>query len=273
MTDKGQERDREARGGDIMPNALAQVTILGIPIDNLSMADAMDTILEWLRAEQTKQVCFVNADSANISCRDEAYLAVLKGADLCLADGMGFNLAGKLLNQPITENVNGTDMFPLLCEKLARTDRRLFLLGAKPGVAEAVEGWIGAHFPQIEVCGRHHGYFLPEEEQEIIQRINSSGAHLLLVAFGAPRQDLWIHRHMNQIGVRVAIGVGGLFDFYSGRNARAPLWMRNIGMEWMFRLILEPRRLWKRYLIGNTEFLARVAKDKYAPKPREGDKP
>ena len=249
-----------------MPDATPKVIILGIPIDNLSMEKALDTILEWLEEGHAKQVCFVNADCANISCRDPAYLKVLKEADLCLPDGMGLNLAGRILKQHIEENVNGTDMFPLLCERLSRTDRRLFLLGALPGVAEEVEGWIREHFPQVSVCGTRHGYFEPDEEQEIIQEISASGSHLLLVAFGSPGQDMWIHRHMKELGVRVAIGVGGLFDFYSGRHARAPRWMRRIGMEWMHRLMLEPRRLWKRYLVGNAVFLTRVLKEKCIPR-------
>lgn len=266
LTGKVQETDTEARGENTMANTTPQVTILGIPIHNISMAEALDTILEWLQDEQTRQVCFVNADCANISCKDTGYLEVLKKADLCLADGMGLHLAGKMLNQPIVDNVNGTDMFPLLCERLSKTDTRLYLLGALPGVADEVVEWIGARFPQLVICGTRHGYFQPDEEQEIIQEINASGADLLLVAFGAPKQDVWIHRHAKEMGVKVAIGVGGLFDFYSGRHARAPQWMRNIGIEWMHRLMLEPRRLWKRYLVGNVVFLARVVKEKCIPR-------
>ncbi len=251
-----------------MVNAKDRVTILGIPIHNISMAEAVDIIMAWLQAEEAREVCFVNADCANVSFQDAAYFEVLKEADLCLADGIGLNLAGKILHQPIVDNVNGTDMFPLLCERLSRTDTRVFLLGAEPGVADDVEKWITEHFPRLVVCGTHHGYFGVDEEERIVQQILSSGAHLILVAFGAPKQELWIHRHLNQMGVRVAIGVGGLFNFYSGRNPRAPEWMRNIGMEWMHRLYLEPRRLWKRYLVGNVVFLARVLKEKHFPRAR-----
>lgn len=245
---------------------VAELEIMGIPIDNISMDHAIGEIVDWLHSETARQVCFVNADCVNISCRDADYREVLNRADLCLADGMGLNIAGKLLSQPIRDNVNGTDMFPLLCQRLASSDRKIFLLGARPGVVEDVEQWIDTHFPGTTVCGTRHGYFSAEEESEIVASIRDSGAHLLLVAFGAPKQDLWIHRRLGELGVKVAIGVGGLFDFYSGRHARAPMWMRRVGLEWLHRLILEPRRLWKRYLIGNVTFLARVLKEKVSPK-------
>src|SRR5581483_2598296 len=139
------------------------------------------------------------------------------------------------------------DMFPRLCETLSGTGLGIYLLGARPGVAAAVADWVKAHHPQTEVKGFRDGYFKPEEEPEVIRQIAASGASVLLVAFGAPRQDLWIRRHLRQTGVKVAMGVGGLFDFYSGRIPRAPVWMREIGAEWLYRFIQEPRRMWRRY--------------------------
>jgi N-acetylglucosaminyldiphosphoundecaprenol N-acetyl-beta-D-mannosaminyltransferase len=245
------------------------VEVFGIPLDNVTMAEARDTILGWLNDASCRQVCFVNADCANIAYRDKEYLSVLQEADYCLADGIGLKLAGKIFRQEIRENVNGTDLFPLLCERLAATDRRVFLLGARPGVPEGVQEWIRNRFPLLDVCGVQHGYFGPQEEEGVIERIRDSGANLVLVAFGAPKQDLWIHEHMKEMGANVAIGVGGLFDFYSGRIPRAPLWMRKMGMEWVYRLVQEPGRLWKRYLIGNGLFLARVVREKYSSQSKQ----
>jgi len=238
------------------------VEVFGIPIDNVTMAEARDTILAWLNNTPCRQVCFVNADCANIAYRNQEYVKVLREADYCLADGIGLKIAGKIFGKNIRENVNGTDLFPYLCESLAETDRRVFLLGARPGVAEGVANWVREHFPSLQVCGSQHGYFSAQEEQEIIRQIRESGANLVLVAFGTPKQDLWIHEHMAEMGANVAIGVGGLFDFYSGRIPRAPLWVRKLGMEWAYRLIQEPGRLWKRYLIGNGLFLGRVIRQK-----------
>jgi len=249
--------------GEGVPTAPDQLTLLGIRINNLTMAEALDTILQWAEAGEAKQVCFVNADCANIAYKDQAYLQVLREANLCLADGIGLKLAAKLLGQDIKQNVNGTDLFPQLCGALCGRNLGVFLLGAREHAAQGVADWIRTHFPEVQLCGWQHGYFPPEQEQEVIQRIKNSGAHLLLVAFGSPTQDLWIHEHLKDTGVKVAMGVGGLFDFYSGRISRAPLWMREIGMEWVYRLIQEPGRLWKRYLIGNGMFLWRVLRERF----------
>ncbi len=132
-------------------------------------------------------------------------------------------------------------------------------------MVQGVVDWISRNHQEVQVAGFHHGYFAPGDERKIVETIRESGAHLLLVAFGAPRQDIWINQHIGDLGTRVAIGVGGLFDFYSGRLPRAPLWMREIGFEWLYRMIQEPGRLWKRYLVGNCVFLFRVIKEKLSP--------
>lgn len=244
--------------GKGVASAPDKITILGIPLTNLTMDETVETIIEKLQGDQSVQICFVNADCANIAYRNPNYLDVLKKADYCLADGIGLKLAGKLLAQEIRQNVNGTDLFPHLCEALAKTGKSIFLLGAKPGVADDVARWISQHHPEVAVRGAQHGYFKPEEEALILAAMRESEASLLLVALGAPKQDLWISQHLQETGVKAAMGVGGLFDFYSGRMPRAPLWMREIGMEWLYRLIQEPDRMWKRYLVGNFVFLCRV---------------
>ena len=248
--------------GEAIIEAPKKLEILRIRIDNITMAEAVETILQWLGESRSKQICFVNADCANIAYRSPDYLKVLNDSTLCLADGIGLKIAGKLLGQEIAQNVNGTDMFPLLCKSLDQTHFGLFLLGARPEVVEGVANWVHSNYPNLKLCGYRHGYFNSEEEPEIIQEIKNSGAHLLLVALGAPGQDMWINRHLDETGVRVAIGVGGLFDFYSGRISRAPAWVREIGMEWFYRFLQEPGRLWKRYFVGNSVFLSRVLREK-----------
>ncbi len=249
--------------GDKVPVVHDKLSLMGITIDNLTMDAAIQTILSWLKDEGSRQICFVNADCFNIAANNKVYLDVLKHADLCLADGIGVKLAGKVLSQHIAQNLCGTDMFPRLCQSISGTDATLFLLGARPEAVEGVNKWIHENHPKVRVCGFQHGYFQPEDQRGIIQRIKNSGAQLLLVAFGVPKQDIWIHDHVREMGVRVAIGVGGLFDFYSGRIPRAPLWMREIGMEWLYRLIQEPGRMWKRYLIGNVLFMWKVFRERF----------
>ena len=154
--------------------------------------------------------------------------------------------------------MNGTDLFPKLCEALSGSGIGLFLLGGRPGIAEAVADWVREHHPGAEVRGTRHGYFDRNEEESVFADIASSGAQVLLVAMGVPLQDLWVRRNLHRIGACVAIGVGGLFDFYSGRIPRAPLWMREMGIEWIYRFWQEPGRMWKRYFLGNALFLAPV---------------
>jgi len=238
-----------------------RVCLLGIQVDNLTISDAVEAITQRAAGPDLAQVCFLNADCVNISRRDRQYLEVLHQADLVLPDGIGLRMAGWAAGVRLRENVNGTDLFPRLCEALSGTGKRLFLLGAEPGVAEATRDWVARRYPGVSIAGCRHGYFSPDEDRAVVEQIARSGADVLLVAFGAPRQDLWIHRNLGALGVKVAMGVGGLFDFYSGRIPRAPSWMRRLGLEWLYRLYQEPGRLWKRYLIGNPVFLTRVAMD------------
>ncbi|MEW6753869.1 MAG: WecB/TagA/CpsF family glycosyltransferase [Candidatus Latescibacterota bacterium] len=244
--------------GDPGAAATGRLAVLGVRVDNLTMVEAVDALAQRLRRDGPTQVCFVNADCLNKACRTPAYRRVLGQADLCLADGIGMRLAGRLLGSAVRQNVNGTDLFPRLCRLLERERVGLFLLGARPGVAAAAAQWIAGACPGLRVSGVRDGYFRPEEEDEVVRQVARSGAAVLLVAMGAPRQDLWIHEHLDRLGVKVAMGVGGLLDFYSGRIPRAPLWMREIGLEWLFRFLQEPRRMWRRYFVGNAEFLLRV---------------
>ncbi|MEN6495296.1 MAG: WecB/TagA/CpsF family glycosyltransferase [Thermoguttaceae bacterium] len=239
--------------------ACQRTELLGIPLDNVTLAEAVETIVERLDGPLPQQVCFVNADCVNIAFRHPQYLDALRHADLVFADGIGLKLAGMALGSPVRDNVNGTDLFPRLCEALSGTGKRLYLLGARPGGVDDLCVWIASHYPGVAIAGSRHGYFSADEEPAVIEAIADSGADLVLVAFGAPRQELWTQRHLGELGVKVAIGVGGLFDFYSGRIPRAPRWMRRAGLEWLYRLCQEPGRLWRRYVLGNPLFLLRVA--------------
>lgn len=248
------------------PAHLDQVTMLGIPLDNVTMSQAIETLMDWVTQPVQRQVTYINPHCANIACTDPHYLRSILASDFILADGIGMKIAGKLLARPIRQNVNGTDLFPRLCNELQGTGHGIFLLGGKPGVADEVKQWIATQYPGVVVSGTHHGYFSAAEEPQILETIRQSGADLLLVAFGVPKQDVWIHQHLPQTGVKVGMGVGGLFDFYSGRIPRAPIWMREMGLEWLYRLLQEPGRMWKRYIVGNFVFLFRVIRERLSGK-------
>lgn len=243
--------------------AQSEPAVLGLRIDNLTLAESVSEIVRRIEADAPSQVCFLNADCVNLACRNPEYRETLRRADLMLADGIGIRLAGTILGFRIRQNVNGTDLFPSLCRALSGTGKGIFLLGAKPGVADDVARWVAREHPGVTISGCRHGYFSAAELDGILDDIRRSSASVLLVAFGAPRQDVWIRQHLARTGVKVAMGVGGLFDFYSGRIPRAPLWMRELCLEWLYRLYQEPGRLWRRYLVGNAVFLLRMLRERW----------
>jgi N-acetylglucosaminyldiphosphoundecaprenol N-acetyl-beta-D-mannosaminyltransferase len=232
--------------------------ILNVPIHNLTMSEAVEQVVYLAQGQSASQLCFVNADCVNIAYRDRSYHRILTRADIVLADGIGIRIAGRVLNCHIRENVNGTDLFPILCDSLRDNGLKLFLLGGRPGVPEAVAAWAQERYPGLQIAGFRNGYLTTEEEAKVLHDIRQSGADVLLVAFGVPFQEQWIAKWKAETGAKVSIGVGGLFDFYSGRIPRAPIWIRELGMEWFYRFIQEPGRMWKRYFVGNAIFLFRV---------------
>lgn len=237
-----------------------KVFVNAVPIDNVSMEEALDRIEDAVRSDIPRCVFFVNADCLNISARDPEYHRILERDDAWVfADGIGVAIAGRVSRQPLLDNVNGTDLFPLLCERASHRGLRLFLLGAQSGVAEQVAGRMAAQYPGLQIVGTRDGYFSPSQNDAVIEQINASDADVLLVALGAPRQEKWIAAHRARLRPPVLAGVGGLFDFYSGRVRRAPRIVRAVKLEWAWRLAMEPRRLWRRYLVGNPVFMTRLA--------------
>jgi N-acetylglucosaminyldiphosphoundecaprenol N-acetyl-beta-D-mannosaminyltransferase len=250
----------------------AAIRIRDIRLTNLAVEDALNAVDAALATRTPIRIAFVNADCVNLAAVNERYRQDLEAMDWVFIDGVGMNIAGKVLDQPVRANVNGTDLFPLLCEELARRGRSIFLLGAKPGVAAVAARWPAERFRGLVIAGTQHGYFNDEQNPAIVKEIRDARADVLFVALGAPRQERWINSFAKDAGATVTLGVGGLFDYYSGNIPRAPVWMRGLGLEWLFRLIQEPGRLWKRYLVGNWMFLGRIAADVAAMKSGKRDR-
>lgn len=239
-------------------------TAFGLEVSNASMDEALDWITHHARQRPASLLAFVNAACFNEKIANPDYAAALHKADLVLADGVGVKIAAQMRGVSILANVNGTDLFPRLCELAATGRQSIFLLGARPGLAQHVADNMCAAHPGLVIAGVRHGFFTPEQEDELIEDINRSKADVLLVALGVPSQELWLARNLHRLDVGVAMGVGGLFDFYSGRIPRAPQWLREIGLEWAWRLAQEPGRMWRRYVIGNPAFLMRAWRDAHA---------
>ena len=238
---------------------MTRVLLNSVPITNVSMPEALAMIETAVGSKERRCVFFVNADCMNISARDPDYHRILNREDAWVfGDGAGIKLAGAISGQPVRDNVNGTDMFPLLARRCSENGQSIFLLGARDGVAREVEERMKAAHPSLRIAGTHHGYFRHDDCDDVIARINASQADILMVAFGAPLQERFIARHRDRLTAPIVMGVGGLFDFYSGRVPRAPKVLRDASLEWAWRLMMEPRRMWKRYLVGNFTFVGRV---------------
>lgn len=243
-------------GSDLPVNE--KVNILGVEFNNITMSMAIDLIKNTIISKKERFICFINADCLNKIFTDRQYYDILRKADNVFPDGIGIHIGCKILKQQMQENVNGTDMMPWLCEMCCELGCGMYLLGAKPGVAEKAAQLLKAKYSGLKISGCHDGYFDKAQSDEVIEEINSSGAAVLLVAFGVPIQEKWLFENKHKIKANVMMGVGGLFDFYSGNIKRAPVWLREMGGEWIYRLIQEPKRMWKRYIIGNPVFLYRV---------------
>jgi alpha-1,3-mannosyltransferase len=233
-----------------------------VDVDVLDRTTATDLVLEAAAARRPLTVAFCNAHTVNLASCDPQLRNALQGA-VVLNDGIGVDLASKLIfGSPFPDNLNGTDFIPHVLAS-AREPLRLFLLGGEEGVAEAAARTIQARYPGVEVAGTMHGFFNDAESPTIVRRISDSGANLVLVALGQPRQELWAARHGRDLPAPV-LCVGALLDFLAERVPRAPEMIRKLRFEWAFRLANEPRRLASRYLLGNVSFLRRALGQKLA---------
>ena len=231
-----------------------QAVIFGVPFFRGTMAEALEKIDHLIESRQNHHIAFINAHCLNIAYNDLKYKQVLNGCSGVFADGIGAKIGAKMLGYKVEENVNGTDMFPLLAQR----PYRIYLFGGAPGVAKRALEKAQAIGGKAGFIGCADGFFKEKSEDELFAELKALKPDLVLVALGVPKQELWINEHLQDFPGCVAIGVGGLLDFVSERIPRAPLWMRKCNIEWCYRLYNEPIRLFKRYIIGNPLFVARV---------------
>lgn len=198
----------------------------------------------------------VNAAKVNLMNEDPVLRKIVNKCQLINADGASIVWAAKQLGVPITERVAGIDLFLNLVKLAEEKGYKIYLFGAKEEVVQKVKNIFESQYPALQIVGIRNGYFTEADEPEIVKNMASSGADMLFVAFSSPKKEFWVNKYLNQLNIPFVMGVGGSFDVVAGVTNRAPKWMQDHGLEWFYRFIQEPRRMWKRYVVGNVQFIA-----------------
>ena len=237
-----------------------KIHLFGITIDNVSMEETLVRLREMLAGQEKHFVVTPNVDHLVRLHKDTEFREVYKRASLVLADGMPLLWASRLLGRPLLKGrVAGSDLMLPVCRLAAETKIRVYFLGSMPGVAEKAIEKLKGQYPDLQVAGHYSPPLGFEkdtaENQRIVSAINASRADILFVALGAPKQEKWIAGHLEELHIKVGLCIGAGLDFISGAVKRAPQWMREMGLEWFWRLMSDPRRLWKRYLIEDLLFI------------------
>ena len=225
-------------------NLKTSLTLLNIRIDDVTYDDALARIETFLREPGLHHIATVNPEFVVIAQTNPEFMRVLNGTALNVPDGVGLLWAARRMGTPFRERVAGQDLVARICALAAERGERIFLLGAREGIAERAAQTLTAKYPRLQIAGCYAGSPAREEEDAIVKRVNEAGARILFVAYGPPKQELWIARNAPRLTtVALAMGVGGTFDTLAGIVPRAPKWMRDAGFEWTYRLLREPRRI------------------------------
>lgn len=215
--------------------------ILGVGFDSITLTQAVERAAQLLAAEGSHYVVTPNPEMVQRAGQEPAFQKVLNGADLVLPDGVGITYAAKILGRPLAARVPGIDFAAALCDELAKNGKRLFLLGAKPGVAELAAENLKKDRPGLTVCGVHDGYF--QEDGPVAEEIRAANADAVFVCLGFPRQEYWMAQHGPATGAGLLVGLGGSLDVFAGQVKRAPEKMQKLGLEWLYRLVTQPSRI------------------------------
>ena len=244
-----------ARGG------AKRVNVLGVGVSAVSMQQALDTIAGWVEAREPHYVCVSGVHGVMESHRDETLRRIHNAAGLVTPDGMPLAWLGRAFGGAHVQRVYGPDLMLACCSAFAARGYRHFFYGGAAGVPERLAARLGERIPSLEVAGCYSPPFralTADEDDALVRQINDSAADIVWVGLSTPKQERWMHAHVARLAAPALIGVGAAFDFHAGMKRQAPRWMQRSGMEWLFRLATEPRRLWRRYLRNNPEFVVRV---------------
>ncbi len=231
------------------------ITMMGCRIDNLSMEETLVRIEEFIRSGQPHQHVVVNVDKLVKASRDPDLRRIVNECALVNADGMPVVWASRLLGKPLKERVAGIDLFEALMRRAGEKGWRVFLLGAREEVVAAVADTYRRRYPELAIAGWRNGYWTEAEEAQVAGQVRASGADLLFVAISSPKKEQFLGRWQAEMKIPFAMGVGGTFDVATGRVRRAPRWMQRAGLEWFYRFLQEPRRMFRRYFIDDMAFI------------------
>ena len=237
-----------------------RILLCGVPIDPATPQSLADALVDWSASPVTvdsppRYISYVNAHVHNLARREPLLRQALIETSLCYADGASIVWACRWHGERLPPRLTAADFLPDALDRLAANSRRMFLLGGAPDVADAAVARLQIDVPSFVPVGSHHGYFDVRESDAIIQQINDAQADVLIVGMGSPRQEQWVHEHRDQLRVPVIWSVGALFDYFAGIENRCPAWMGDHGFEWLYRLLMQPRRMAGRYLLGNPQFV------------------
>jgi len=238
-----------------------RVEIMGCSIDNLSMEETLLKIESFIRSGEPHQHGVVNVDKVVKASRDPELRRIINQCALVSADGMPVVWASRLLGKSLKERVAGVDLFEALVRRSAVKGWRVFFLGGREEVVRAVVGHYGRMLPRLQVAGYRNGYWKPEEESGVVQLIADSRPHLLFVAISSPQKEWFLGRHQARMQIPFAMGVGGTFDVVAGEVKRAPVWMQKCSLEWFYRFLQEPKRMFRRYFIDDMFFFWLLLKE------------
>lgn len=248
----------------------SKVNILGVPISNITNEHLLESFTERIGQKQKTQVCITPVNSVLAAIKDPQVLSIYNASEYVLCDGTPIKWAAGFLNTPIVERITGLDLLPNLVAHCAKHDFSIFLLGASPGVGEQLKQTIHAQYPHCKVVGVYVPPFMKvfseEENIKMIDAINAVSPDVLLVSLTAPKQDIWIAENLHRVNASIQIGIGGAFEVMAGLAKRAPKWMHTAGLEWLYRFIQEPKRLFRRYFIEAPLFIPLIIKQKFTRK-------
>lgn len=227
-----------------MPDSFQNISILGVRFDLVGFHQAAGIVCDWLNDNEKRYIVTPNPEFVVAAQKNAEFKRILKNADLSITDGLGIQIAARFLGMPVPQRITGTDFMIELCKKFADARITIFLLGGENGAAKKCAEKLKENFPGLQIAGIFDGTANEAGDRETVNAINKTGAEVVFIAYGAPKQEMWIARNLHKLtNIKAAMGVGGAFDYIAGEISRAPIFMRELGLEWLWRLFKQPKRI------------------------------